>query len=197
MEIMWLFLGLGLGIPGMAQGDESKLETATFAGGCFWCVEQVFDEVEGVVKTTSGYIGGSQKNPTYREVSRGKTGHAEAVEVVFDPAKVSYDELLAIYWRNIDPTTPDRQFCDRGSQYRAEIFYHNDEQLNLAQASLSALMEEKPFDGAIVTQITPASDFYPAEAYHQNFHRTNPLRYTFYKSRCGRDNRLEELWGKK
>ncbi len=179
-----------------AAENEVRVETATFAGGCFWCVEHAFDEVEGVTETLSGYIGGHKLNPTYREVSAGGTGHAEAVQLHYDPAKVSYAELLDIFWRNIDPTTPNRQFCDVGSQYRSAIFYHNEEQKRLAEASKQALQQSKPFSEPIVTEIVPATEFYVAEDYHQDYYLKNPLRYKFYKYNCGRDQRLEQLWGK-
>jgi peptide-methionine (S)-S-oxide reductase len=169
---------------------------ATFAGGCFWCMEEAFDRVPGVVATTSGYIGGQTKNPTYEQVTTGRTGHAEAVLVEYDPAKVTYQKLLDVFWRNIDPTQKDAQFCDHGSQYRSAIFYHDDEQRRLAEASRNALAKNKPFKGEIVTQIAKADVFYPAEAYHQDYHTKNPVRYKFYKTGCGREARLEQLWGK-
>ncbi len=188
----------GLPEQGMAESTmpNTATETAVFAGGCFWCTESDFDKVKGVVATTSGYIGGHKNNPTYKEVSAGGTGHTEAVKVEYDPVQVSYAELLKVFWRNIDPTTPDAQFCDHGSQYRSAIFYMNDEQKKLAQASKSALEKNKPFKESIVTEITQASMFYPAEAYHQNYHDRNPVRYNYYRWGCGRDARLEELWGK-
>jgi len=169
---------------------------ATFAGGCFWCVEADFDKVPGVLSTTSGYIGGGVANPTYEQVSGNRTGHAEAVEIVFDPAKVSYERLLQIYWRSIDPTTLNRQFCDVGSPYRTAIFTHGEAQAAQARRSLEVLDRTKPFKEAIVTQIVPASAFYPAEAYHQDYHQKNPVRYRYYRATCGRDARLEEIWGK-
>jgi len=168
--------------------DNRRLEKATFAGGCFWCMEEALDKVDGVVSTTSGYTGGKKKNPTYEEVSAGETGHAESVEILYDPAKVSYAKLLEVFWHNIDPTTPDRQFCDYGDQYRPAIFYHDETQ---------ALVKSKPFKGSIVTEIVPASEFYPAEEYHQNFYEKNPIRYRLYKYNCGRAQRLEQLWGSK
>jgi peptide-methionine (S)-S-oxide reductase len=171
-------------------------EIATFAGGCFWCMEPPYDELPGVISTTSGYIGGHKKNPTYEEVSAGTTGHTEAVQVVFDPKKVSYEKLLEVFWRNIDPTTPNAQFCDRGSQYRSGIFYHNDEQLRLARASRDQIERTKRFREPIVTEITKAGTFYPAEDYHQDYYKKNPLRYKYYRANCGRDQRLEQLWGK-
>ena len=169
---------------------------AIFAGGCFWCMEHPFDVLPGVVSTTSGYIGGQKKNPTYEEVSSGRTGHTEAVQVVYDPKKVTYEKLLDVFWHNIDPTVKDQQFCDHGSQYRSGIFYVDDEQKRLAEASKAALDRNKPFSAAIVTEITRASEFYPAEDYHQDFYLKNPLRYKYYRSGCGRDARLKQLWGK-
>jgi len=176
-------------------GDR-RLEKATFAGGCFWCMEEAFEGAEGVVSVTSGYTGGHKVNPDYEEVSAGGTGHAEAVEILYDPAKISYAKLLEIFWHNIDPTTPDRQFCDRGNQYRAAIFYQNEIQKRLAEESKQAVERTKPFKESIATQIVPASAFYVAEDYHQNFYKKNPIRYKFYKYNCGRAQRLEELWGK-
>lgn len=173
------------------------LAKATFAGGCFWCMEEALDKVEGVVSTTSGYTGGRQKNPTYEDVSAGGTGHAEAVEILYDPAKVTYATLLDVFWRNIDPTTPDRQFCDGGNQYRSAIFYHDEAQKRLAEDSKKKLVKSKPFKEPIATEIAPASTFYPAEEYHQNFYEKNPIRYKVYKFNCGRVQRLQELWGKK
>ena len=171
-------------------------EKATFAGGCFWCVESDFDKVDGVISTTSGYIGGSVANPTYEAVSGGRTGHAEAVEIVFDPRKVGYEQLLEYFWRTIDPTVRDRQFCDVGSPYRTAIFAHGEAQLRAAKASREALEKSKPFAAPIVTEIVAAGPFYAAEGYHQDYYLKNPLRYKFYRSRCGREDRLEELWGK-
>lgn len=169
------------------------LARATFAGGCFWCMEAPFDEVAGVVSTTSGYAGGNKINPTYEEVSAGGTGHAEAVQVAYDSTRISYAQLLAVFWRNIDPLTPNRQFCDSGTQYRSAIFYHNEEQRRLAEASKQRLAGR--FSQPIVTEIVPLQTFYPAEEYHQDFYKKNPLRYKAYRSGCGRDRRLQELWG--
>ena len=177
------------------QIDQDKLSVATFAGGCFWCMEPPFDKLEGVISTTSGYTGGQKTNPTYKEVSAGVTGHTEAVQIVYDPNKVSYQKLLDIFWHNIDPTTPNRQFCDKGNQYRTGIFYHDADQKKLAEESKSALEQNKPFKQKIVTEITVASKFYAAEEYHQDYYQKNPIRYKFYRHGCGRDNRLEELWG--
>jgi len=172
-----------------------QYEKATFAGGCFWCMEPPFDKLDGVISTTSGYTGGHQKNPTYQEVSAGGTGHTESVQVVYDPKRVSYEELLKVFWRNIDPTVRDAQFCDHGQQYRTAIFYHDDKQRELAERSKEALDKTKPFKEPIVTEITPASVFYLAEDYHQDFYKKNPVRYKFYRYNCGRDQRLEQLWG--
>jgi peptide-methionine (S)-S-oxide reductase len=183
-------------VTGAAAADDKKLEKATFAGGCFWCMEEALDKVEGVVSTTSGYTGGKQKNPTYEDVSAGVTGHAESVEVVYDPAKVGYARLLEVFWRNVDPTTPNAQFCDHGTQYRSAIFYHDEMQKRLAEESKQQLEKTKPFKEPIVTEIVPATAFYPAEEYHQNFYEKNPVRYRVYKYGCGRTKRLEELWGK-
>ena len=176
--------------------QHGRLEKATFAGGCFWCMEHPFDELTGVVSVTSGYTGGHKKNPTYQEVSAGGTGHAESVQVVYDPAKIAYEKLLSVYWHNIDPTVKDRQFCDSGNQYRSAIFYHTEDQRRLAIQSKEALEKSKPFKEPVVTEITRSSEFYPAEEYHQNYYKKNPIRYTYYRTSCGRDNRLRELWGK-
>ena len=181
---------------GAQPGGGRNLARATFAGGCFWCMEPPFDKLEGVVSVTSGYTGGQRKNPTYEEVSSGSTGHAEAVQVAYDPAKVSYRTLLGVFWRNVDPTVRDRQFCDVGTQYRTAIFWHDEEQRREAEASRAELERTKPFREKIVTEIVPAAEFYPAEEYHQKYYRKNPLRYQYYRAACGRDARLKELWGK-
>lgn len=170
-------------------------EKATFAGGCFWCMEAPFDSLEGVLSVTSGYTGGTTKNPTYEQVSAGVTGHAEAVQVVYDPRKIRYERLLDIFWRNIDPTVKDRQFCDHGSQYRSGIFYHSEEQRRSAVRSKELLEKNKTFREPIVTEITAAGPFYAAEEYHQHYYKKNPLRYKYYRTSCGRDKRLKELWG--
>jgi len=172
-------------------------EKATFAGGCFWCMEPPYDVLPGVISTTSGYIGGKTVNPTYEQVSSGATGHTEAVQVVYDPAKVSYEKLLEVFWVNIDPTVKDRQFCDAGTQYRTGIFYHGEAQRKAAEASKAALEKSKPFKAPIVTPIEMAGTFYPAEGYHQDYYVKNPVRYKFYRNGCGRDARLKELWGDK
>jgi peptide-methionine (S)-S-oxide reductase len=168
---------------------------ATFAGGCFWCMEPPFDELPGVTATISGYTGGSKANPTYQEVSAGTTGHAEAVQVIYDPKKVTYEKLLEVFWHNIDPTVKDRQFCDGGTQYRTAIFYNDGAQRSAAEASMAALEKSKPFKEPIVTQIVMAGAFYPAEEYHQDYYKKNPVRYQLYRSGCGRDARLKQLWG--
>ncbi len=190
-----LITALSVGTGAVSAASPGKVKTATFAGGCFWCIEADFDKVEGVISTTSGYTGGDKKNPTYKEVSAGGTGHTEAVQIVYDPSKVTYAELLKVLWRNIDPTTPNRQFCDAGSQYRAEIFYHDQTQKNLAEQSKREVESTKSFEAPIVTQITMASEFYPAETYHQDYYSKNPVRYKVYRYGCGRDKRLEQLWG--
>ncbi len=168
---------------------------ATFAGGCFWCMEPPFEQVEGVVSVTSGYTGGRKENPTYEEVSSGSTGHAEAVRVVFDPTKTSYEKLLDIFWHNIDPLTANRQFCDAGTQYRSAIFFHDKTQEAAALASKAALGKSGKLKDTIVTEIVPTATFYPAEDYHQDYYRKNPVRYQFYRQGCGRDARLKEIWG--
>ena len=190
------FVSLGLVASAAGQGSEpQRTAIATFAGGCFWCVEADFDKVDGVISTTSGYTGGHTVNPSYEQVSHGGTGHAESVEIVYDPAKVSYNKLLDVFWHNIDPLAKDRQFCDHGDQYRSAIFYRGEDQRALAEASKAAV--EKRFKQPIATQIVPAGPFYKAEEYHQDYYRKNPIRYKFYRLNCGRDARLEELWGKK
>jgi peptide-methionine (S)-S-oxide reductase len=188
--LMVALLALAAG-PALAQVTAK----ATFAGGCFWCVEADFDKVRGVISTTSGYIGGTLAHPSYEQVSAKVTGHAEAVEIVFDPAQVSYEQLLGYFWRSIDPTTKDRQFCDSGSPYRTAIFTHGPQQAAAAQASLAALEKSKPFKEPIVTTIETAGPFYPAEAYHQDYYKKNPVRYQYYRASCGRDLRLQQLWG--
>jgi len=173
----------------------ATLEKATFAGGCFWCMEHPFDALPGVVSVTSGYTGGQKVNPTYKEVSAGGTGHAEAVQIVYDPSKIAYGKLLEVFWHNIDPTAKDRQFCDSGNQYRSAIFYHTEEQQKEALQSKAALEKTKPFKEPVVTEIVPAGEYYPAEEYHQQYYKKNPIRYRSYRSGCGRDRRLKELWG--
>lgn len=184
---------LGLELPGFAQAAE--LEKAIFAAGCFWCTEAAFQDVPGVVSAVSGYTGGKVEHPTYEQVSSGRTGHAESVEVTFDPSKISYQTLLDIFWVNHDPTVTNRQFCDSGTQYRPAIFYLNDEQKHLAEASKSYWDKHKPFPQPILTAIVPATRFWPAEDYHQDFYKKNPVRYKFYVTGCGRYQRLDNLWG--
>lgn len=202
MSKWFIALLVGMAFPGALAAQQggssppaSKYQTALFAGGCFWCVEADFDKIPGVVKTVSGYSGGRTANPTYEQVSAGGTGHTEVVQVVYDPEKVSYKELVDKFWRTIDPTTPDRQFCDKGDQYRSAIFYSNPQQRQLVEQSKTALERDKPFKQPIVTELMPATTFYPAEDYHQDYYKKNPLRYKYYRLSCGRDQRLEELWG--
>lgn len=185
----------GMNDPAYAAA-ESSLAQATFAGGCFWCMEKPFDELPGVIDTTSGYAGGTVENPSYYEVSAGGTGHVEAVQVTYDPSQVSYEMLLDVFWHNIDPLDGKGQFCDQGSQYRAAIFYADDAQQQAAQASKELLAVSGKLKGAIATAIQPASTFYPAEDYHQNYYQTHPVRYKVYRFGCGRDQRLAKLWGK-
>jgi peptide-methionine (S)-S-oxide reductase len=175
---------------------DAILGKAYFAGGCFWCMEEAFEKVEGVLSVSSGYMGGTVANPNYEDVSAGRTGHAESVEVVYDPARVSYQKLLDAFWRNVDPITPNAQFCDHGSQYRSAVFFQTDEEKRVAEATKQAIEQSRRFKEPIVTQIVMASQFYPAEDYHQDFYKKNPVRYKFYKYNCGRAQRLEELWGK-
>jgi len=195
-QMLWGIVVIGVMLSAMSAADGKRLEKATFAGGCFWCMEEAFDKVDGVVSTLSGYTGGRKANPTYEEVSAGRTGHAESVEVMYDPTKVSYEKLLEIFWHNIDPTVADRQFCDVGNQYRSAIFYHNETQKRLAEESKQKLEKSERFKAPFATQIVPAGPFYLAEEYHQNFHEKNPIRYKFYKYNCGRAQRLLDLWGK-
>jgi len=175
---------------------QDKTAKAIFAGGCFWCVEADFDKVPGVISTTSGYINGTVKNPTYKQVSAGGTGHAEAVEIVYDPAKVTYAKLLDVFWRNIDPLVKDKQFCDSGDMYRTAIFYLDDEQKQLADETRKKVAA-KFAPRVVYTEISKADTFYPAEDYHQDYYKKNEARYNFYRWNCGRDQRLEQLWGKK
>jgi len=185
--------------PAMAQtggGPPPQLATATFAGGCFWCMEAPFDKLDGVVSVTVGYTGGTKTNPTYEQVSAGSTGHAESVQLTYDPGKIGYPKLLDVFWHNIDPITPDAQFCDHGHQYRSAVFYRDEEQKRLAEASKAELAKSGRFKQPIVTEIVLAATFWPAEDYHQHYYLKNPLRYKFYRTACGRDRRLEELWGR-
>ncbi len=187
-----------LASPLASKGDVPAgrtLAKATFAGGCFWCMEPPFEALEGVVSVTSGYTGGRKENPSYEEVSSGTTGHAESVQVLYDPSKVTYEKLLEVYWHNVDPTDRGGQFCDRGLQYRPSIFVHDEEQRRLAEASKAAVERTKPFQEPVVVDIVPATAFWPAEEYHQHYHTKNPIRYAYYRRGCGRDARLKELWG--
>ncbi len=193
IRILAVALGLmAAGFAHAADKKDSKTALATFAGGCFWCMESPYDHIKGVKATVSGYTGGTKKNPTYHEVGTGKTGHAESIEIEFDPSQVTYEELLQVYWHNIDPTSGDGQFCDRGNQYRPEIFYHDAAQKAAAEAS--KVQVEKKF-GSVPVNITAASTFYPAEEYHQDYCTKEPDNYSQYRSGCGRDRRLKELWG--
>lgn len=178
-----------------ANEGAGEYRTAIFAGGCFWCMEPPYDELDGVISTTSGYTDGQTPNPSYEAVSSGGTGHTEAVKVVYDPKRVSYEKLIEVFWRNVDPTDALGQFCDRGSQYRTGVYYTDDEQRRIAEQSKAALMEKRPFKAPIVTPIVAASAFYPAEEYHQDYYRKNPIRYKYYRNGCGRDRRLNQLWG--
>ena len=198
MTRLLLSLVLALGTAGLAAAQSSQQPSAqravaTFAGGCFWCLESDFDHVPGVLSTVSGYTGGNVKNPTYHQVSEGGTGHAEAVEITYDPTKVTYEQLLIYFWHHVDPTQKDGQFCDIGHQYRTAIFVHDDEQRKLAEASRKNVAAElgKP----IYTEIQEAGPFYKAEDYHQDFYKKSELRYKFYRWNCGRDQRLKKLWG--
>lgn len=195
-----VFLGLLINTLMLTASDAapatvSAEATAIFAGGCFWCMEADFEKLAGVLSVESGYTGGREGHPTYEQVSTGRTGHAEAVRIHYDLARVSYQSLLDYYWHHVDPTVENRQFCDSGSQYRTAIFYQGEEQQRLAEASRQALLKPKgPFD-RIYTEIAAAGPFYPAEDYHQDYYRKNPLRYRFYRTTCGRDARLREVWG--
>jgi len=185
------------GYVGMVLAEPAApLDTAVFGGGCFWCMEPPFDRLSGVLSTTSGYTGGTLLNPTYKQVSNGGTGHVEVVRVIYDPARVSYARLLDVFWRNIDPLTANRQFCDAGDQYRSAIFFQNEAQRSAAVASRTAIEQSRRFNRPIVTEIAARARFYPAEEYHQDYYKKNPVRYKFYRGRCGRDDRLKELWGK-
>ena len=191
-----LAVALCFGATALSHAATAPSAKATFAGGCFWCMEPPYDKLPGVISTTSGYMGGKTKNPTYEQISTGTTGHTEVVQVEYDPSKVTYAQLLEVFWRNIDPTQKNAQFCDTGSQYRTAIFYHTPEQQKLAQASKAALEKSKPFKGDIVTEVTAAPEFYRAEEYHQDYYKKNPAKYKFYRAGCGRDARLQTLWGR-
>jgi peptide-methionine (S)-S-oxide reductase len=198
MRRILTFIALALAAAGVSAQQPAVppgQAVATFAGGCFWCMEPPFDKLPGVTATISGYTGGAKVNPTYEQVSSGSTGHAEAVQVIYDPKKVTYEKLLETFWVNVDPTVKDRQFCDSGNQYRTSIFYNDEAQRKAAEASKAALEKSKPFKEAIVTPIVMAGAFYPAEEYHQDYYKKNPVRYQIYRSGCGRDARLKQLWG--
>ena len=203
VRLIYFFLILALCGDGIAEQPKpatptpsNQLATAVFAGGCFWCVEADFDKLPGVSSTESGYAGGELKNPTYEQVSRGGTGHAESVRVTYDPNKVTYEQLLDYFWRHVDPTVKDRQFCDVGNQYRTAIFYQDDAQRRAAEAS-KATLDKSGRLSHIYTEIAPAGTFYLAEEYHQDYYRKNPIRYKYYRTACGRDARVNEVWGKK
>ena len=197
--VLIVIAGAGLAVASTGTGQNETLpdglEVATFAGGCFWCVESDFDTVPGVVRTVSGYTGGHLKDPTYRQVARGGTGHHEAVRIYFDPGKVTYAELLEIFWRSVDPTDTGGQFCDRGESYLTAIFANSDEQLRLAMVSKKQLEDSGVLKYPVVTRIDKAGAFYPAEDFHQDYYRKNPLRYKFYRFSCQRDERLKRIWG--
>jgi peptide-methionine (S)-S-oxide reductase len=207
LRLAILAAGLGLGAffllgtmpppaPSPAGPPPARLAHATFAGGCFWCMEATFEEVPGVVSAISGYAGGTVKNPTYEEVSSGTTGHAESVQVAYDSSRITYERLLDVFWHNVDPLDGGGQFCDRGTQYRSDIFYQGEDQKRAAEASKRKLEASGRFSKPIVTRIVPLEAFYPAEEYHQDFYKKNPVRYKMYRLGCGRDARLRELWGK-
>jgi len=188
MSLAWILCPVSL-------KSAEPFETATFAGGCFWCMEPPFDKIDGVLSTTSGYTGGHVENPSYKDVSSGGTGHIESIRIVYDPAKVDYEKLLQVFWHNIDPLAVNRQFCDTGKQYRSAIFFHSEEQRLMAEASKKELQSSGRFQKQIFTQILPAEEFWQAEEYHQDYYKKNPLSYKFYRFSCGRDKRLKELWG--
>jgi peptide methionine sulfoxide reductase msrA/msrB len=192
-------IGIAVLRPLSAQGGDSPeprpTAIATFAGGCFWCMQPPFETLDGVLSTTVGYTGGHTKNPTYQQVSAGETGHLESVQIVYDPGKITYAQLLGVFWHNVDPITPNGQFCDHGEQYRTAIFYHDETQRRAAEESKRQLDASKRFERPIVTEIVAATEFYPAEEYHQKYHDKNPVRYKYYRWNCGRDQRLRELWG--
>ena len=202
LRIIWMALNAlcaPLSGPQAFAGEAkpaAKLETAIFAGGCFWCMEAPFDQLPGVTEVLPGYTGGKKLKPTYEEVSAGSTGHAEVVRVIFDPALISYTKLLDVFWHQVDPTTENAQFCDQGSQYRSGIFYTTDQQKTEAEKSKQDLQKSGIFKSKLVTEITKASEFYVAEDYHQHYYKKNPIRYRYYRNACGRDRALESIWGK-
>lgn len=181
--------------PGDTPTQAGRLETAIFAGGCFWCTEADFDKVDGVVSTVSGYTGGTVEEPTYKQVTSGDTGHYEAVKISYDPEQVSYEELVDYYFRTIDPTDPRGQFCDKGSSYRTAIFVSDNDERQVAETEINMIESSGQLPGPVVTKVLDASEFWPAESFHQNYYRTNPIRYKFYREGCGRDDRLKKLWG--
>ena len=198
--IATLWLGVTVAVAGVAFADRVPVPApatavATFAGGCFWSMEPPFDALDGVLATTPGYMGGTRRDPTYEEVAAGGTGHAEVVQVRYDPARVTYDRLLDVYWRNVDPTARGRQFCDVGSQYRTTIFVHTEAQRTAAEASRARLAAARPFRGDVVTPIVAAGEFWPAEEIHQDYYLRHPVAYASYRNGCGRDERLQALWG--
>ena len=203
-SLLWLIWVLTLSVVSLVYAEsqnntsnaDRKLDKATFAGGCFWCMESPYDKLEGIISTTVGYTGGEEKNPTYEEVCSGRTGHAEAIEIVYDPSRITYAELLDVFWKNISPTQPNGQFVDIGPQYRTAIFYHNENQKQLAEASKEKLEHSGRFDQKIVTEIVPAGEFYPAEDYHQDYYKKKPFHYERYRHGSGRDQYLDEMWDK-
>ena len=195
MKKLFLSMILLSGLTGTVGIHAAENATATFAGGCFWCMEPPFDKLDGVLSTTSGYTDGKKINPSYKEVSAGDTGHTEAIQIKYDASKISYEELLTVFWKNIDPTAKDAQFCDHGTQYRSGIYYHDEAQRKTAEASFKSLDQDKSFKNDIVTELKAATTFYPAEDYHQDYYQKNPIRYKYYRYSCGRDQRLDELWG--
>ncbi|OGB26799.1 MAG: peptide-methionine (S)-S-oxide reductase [Burkholderiales bacterium RIFCSPLOWO2_02_FULL_57_36] len=202
LKTLLILASLFIGGHAMAQqrpstaGTPAQTATAIFAGGCFWCMEADFEKLPGILAAESGYIGGQTANPTYEQVSAGRTGHTEAVRIIYDPAKVSFSAMLDHFWKNIDPTVKNRQFCDAGSQYRSALFYQNDAEKNAMEASKAAILKAGRVK-EIHTEIAPATQFYSAEEYHQDYYKKNPVRYKFYRTSCGRDQRLAEIWGKK
>ena len=186
---------LGSAAAASAAPKQDGTSVAIFAGGCFWCMEPPYDKIDGVLSTTSGYTGGPQVNPTYKQVASGMTDHREAVRIEYDPKRVSYERLLEVFWRNVDPLDGRGQFCDKGRHYTSAIYALDDEQLAAAQASMALLVSEGKLKGEIKTEILPASPFYPAEDYHQDYYKKNPIRYKYYRWGCGRDARLKKLWG--
>ncbi|HJM82940.1 MAG TPA: peptide-methionine (S)-S-oxide reductase MsrA [Nitrospinota bacterium] len=199
-QLVLIFAFMALANICIAEGGQMtqnniNTKSAIFAGGCFWCMQHPFDNLAGVVQTVPGYSGGHLENPSYEQVSNGGTGHAEVVKVIYDPSTVTYQKLLVVFWKNIDPADPNGQFCDRGSQYRSGIFYYDGEQKKAAEQSLEELRKTKQFQSEIVTEITKASHFYEAEEYHVDYYKKNPIRYNYYRQSCGRDRRLNQLWG--